>query len=177
MSRSRYRLFTDEMPYLHTCTILEWLSVFTRPPAAQAVLDGLVFMQEKRGLCVYAYVIMENHIHFIAAGKGQKNAVDNFKSFTAREILNHLESREERRLLHWLSICREDKRDNRKYQLWQAGTHPEELQNEAMMRQKVEYIHQNPVRRGYVDRPEDWRYSSARNYAGMEGLIPVCFEW
>jgi len=46
-----------------------------------------------------------------------------------------------------------------------------------MMRQKVEYIHQNPVIRGYVDRPEHWRYSSARNYLGIEGFLEVCREW
>jgi len=177
MSRSRYRIHNDEMPYFHTCTILEWLPVFTRPPAAQIILDALRFMQEQRGQMLYAYVIMENHLHFIAAGKGQKTAIDNFKSFTARQILDYLQERGETRLLHWLHEYREDQRSDRSHQLWQAGTHPQELQNEAMMRQKLEYIHLNPVRRGYVDRPEDWRYSSARNYAGLEALLPVSLAW
>ena len=58
MSRSRYRIHNDEMPYFHTCTILEWLPVFTRPPAAQIILDALRFMQEQRGQMLYAYVII-----------------------------------------------------------------------------------------------------------------------
>ena len=63
------------------------------------------------------------------------------------------------------------------YQFWQEGVHPEYIQNEDMMRQKVEYIHQNPVNRGYIDRPEQWRYSSARNYLGLEGLLEVHTQW
>ena len=66
---------------------------------------------------------------------------------------------------------------DRTYQLWQEGSHPQVIQGLDMMRQKVEYIHNNPVQRGYVDEPIHWRYSSARNYAGMEGLISVKTEW
>jgi hypothetical protein len=62
-------------------------------------------------------------------------------------------------------------------QIWQEGVHPQLIQNEIMMRQKVEYIHNNPVKRGYVDDPLHWRYSSARNYAGLPGLLEVCKEW
>jgi len=63
------------------------------------------------------------------------------------------------------------------YQLWQEGSHPKQIQTEAMLTQKLEYIHANPVRRGYVDDPVHWRYSSARNYAGLEGLIDVDRNW
>jgi type I restriction-modification system DNA methylase subunit len=66
---------------------------------------------------------------------------------------------------------------DRTYQFRQEGVHPERIQSEEVMRQKVEYIHNNPVARGYVDRPEHWRYSSARNYLGMEGLLEVCTAW
>ncbi len=68
-------------------------------------------------------------------------------------------------------------KDDRAYQFWQEGNHPEWIQNEEMMRQKVAYIHENPVKRGYVDLPEHWRYSNARNYLGQAGLIDVCTQW
>jgi len=51
------------------------------------------------------------------------------------------------------------------------------IQGEAMMQQKIEYIHHNPVKRGYVDDPLHWRYSCARNYAGLEGLSAVEQAW
>ncbi len=66
---------------------------------------------------------------------------------------------------------------DRKHQVWQHGSHPELIQNDAMMRQKLEYIHYNPVKRGYVDEPEHWRYSSARNYAQEDALLAVTTEW
>jgi len=68
------------------------------------------------------------------------------------------------------------KRD-RKYQFWQEGNHPVLIQNEEVMRQKLEYIHNNPVRRGYVDDPTHWRYSSARNYAGQDAMLEVALTW
>lgn len=63
------------------------------------------------------------------------------------------------------------------YQVWQEGSHPEEITTDEMMQQKVEYIHNNPVRRGYVEEPSHWRYSSARNYEGKDGLLSVEMEW
>jgi hypothetical protein len=65
------------------------------------------------------------------------------------------------------------------YTSWRRlkGVHPEWIQNEEMMGQKIEYIHRNPVERGYVDQAEHWRYSSARNYQGMDGLLEVCKQW
>jgi hypothetical protein len=66
---------------------------------------------------------------------------------------------------------------DQRYQLWQEGSHPEQIQSDEMMIQKLEYMHYNPVRRGYVDDPTHWRYSSARNYAGLTGLIDVETGW
>ena len=67
--------------------------------------------------------------------------------------------------------------NHRAYQFWQEGVHPELIQDEEMMRQKVDYIHQNPVKRGYIDQAIHWRYSSARDYEGEAGLIDICRSW
>ena len=63
------------------------------------------------------------------------------------------------------------------YQVWEEGNHPQRIDSEAVMRQKLAYIHYNPVKRGYMDRPEHWRYSSARHYLGQAGLIEVVTRW
>lgn len=68
-------------------------------------------------------------------------------------------------------------KNDRSYQLWQEGVHPELIQGESVMRQKIEYVHHNPVKRGYVDEVEHWRYSSARGYAGKPGLLEICRQW
>jgi putative transposase len=66
---------------------------------------------------------------------------------------------------------------DREHQLWQEGSHPQMIADEAMMWQKLEYIHNNPVRRGYVDDPIHWRYSSARNYSKLPTLVSVIVDW
>ena len=120
---------------------------------------------------------MENHLHFIAASKNLSVEIAAFKSFTARSIVDHLAGTVNKRLLGHLARGKRRHKTDRMYQVWQEGSHPEEIMNDAMFEQKVEYIHTNPVKRGYVDDPVHWRYSSARNYEGMEGLIEVCTEW
>ena len=59
----------------------------------------------------------------------------------------------------------------------QEGSRPRQIINIEMMQQKLEYIHNNPVERGYVDDPLHWRYSSARNYAGQPALVDVVTDW
>jgi hypothetical protein len=63
------------------------------------------------------------------------------------------------------------------HQVWQEGSHPKQIQSDEIMWQKLNYAHDNPVRRGYVDDPLHWRYSSARNYAKQPGLIEVITDW
>ena len=100
-----------------------------------------------------------------------------FKSWTAREILLLLERQRSRRMLELLALFKREHKKESHYQLWEEGNHPQRIIDEVMMRQKLDYIHQNPVKRGYVDRPEHWRYSSARNYLGETGLIEVEKAW
>jgi len=79
--------------------------------------------------------------------------------------------------LSQLKWFRKAHKTDRNYQLWEEGSHPQLIDHPKVLRQKLDYIHLNPVKRGYVDLPKYWRYSSARNYAGMEGLLPVYRDW
>jgi REP element-mobilizing transposase RayT len=177
MSRSRYKIFENEYPYFLTCTIVAWLPVFTRQEMVQIVLDSWKFLQERDRLTLYGYVILENHLHLIASADDLSKEIGDFKSFTARRIIDTLESRGERLLLEQLAEYKAHFKPDREHQLWQEGSHPQQIQNDAIMRQKLDYTHYNPVRRGYVDDPVHWRYSSARNYAGMPGLLAVRTDW
>ncbi|MCY2987599.1 MAG: hypothetical protein NTY19_07010 [Planctomycetota bacterium] len=100
-----------------------------------------------------------------------------FKSYTARRIIDAMEQAGYQTLLQELQYFKLRHKTDQTHQLWQAGSHPEQIQNEKMMWQKLEYIHNNPLRRGYVDDPTHWRYSSARNYAGQPGLIDIVTDW
>lgn len=171
MGRSRYKIYERDAPHFLTCTALSWLPLFARPPIAQIVLDSFRFLGDHDRLTLYAYVIMENHLHLIASADDLSREVAAFKSFTARKIIECLQATNAHALLRQLKVP--SPRQDRTHQVWQRGSHPQAIQGEKMLYQKLDYIHNNPVKRGYVDDPVYWRYSRARNYAGEEGLLDV----
>ncbi len=178
MTRSRYRFLPDDpTPYFITATTVNWLPLFSNPDIVQILLGSLRFLIENQRLRLYAFVIMENHLHLVASSDDLGKEIANFKSYTARESIDFYSERDIQFALEQLASGKLQHKSDRTYQFWQEGVHPEQLRDRKMMVQKVEYIHQNPVKRGYVDKPEHWRYSSARDYAGMPGVLPVCREW
>ncbi|MBW9275387.1 MAG: transposase [Candidatus Thiodiazotropha sp. (ex. Lucinisca nassula)] len=176
MGRSRYKIIDPAHPHFVTCTVLHWIPVFTRPTTVEIVLESLRFLQ-KEGLKIYAYVILENHLHMVVQSLDLNRDMARFKSYTSRQLLDYLIQQNVRQILDQLAFYKKAHKGDREYQFWQEGCHPESIQDDVMMRQKIEYIHQNPVDRGYVDRAEHWRYSSARDYVGMGGLIEVDRIW
>ena len=177
MTRTRYKICETGQPHFLTCTVVGWTPVFTRPETVRIVLDSWQFPQKNRGLVIFAYVILENHLHMIAFADKLAKMIADFKSFTARQIIDLLEARNVQTLLRQLKFQKAKHKTDRDYQLWQEGSHPQAIMDEQTMWQKLEYIHNNPVERGYVDEPTQWRYSSARNYAGQQGLVAVTTNW
>jgi REP element-mobilizing transposase RayT len=177
MTRTRYRIYETEYPYFLTNTIVAWLPIFSQPEFVQIILESWKHLQTQRNVKIFAYVILENHLHWIASGEDLSKHVGNFKSFTARRIIDRMHERRFETLLGELKYYKLRHKIDQAFQLWQEGSHPEQIQNDEMMWQKIEYIHNNPLRRGYVDDPTHWRYSSARNYAGMPGPIEVVTDW
>jgi REP element-mobilizing transposase RayT len=174
MARSRYRFLPgDPAPYFVTATTVNWLPLFSNPEIVRILLDSFRFLIEQRRLCLHAYVILENHLHLIASADDLGKEIANFKSFTARKSIDYYLQTQKHSILEQLSFYKGEHKHDRPYQFWQEGVHPQRIQDQAMLKQKLDYIHQNPVRRGYVDFPEQWRYSSARDYVGVPGLLPV----
>lgn len=173
MSRSSYKILDTGFPYFMSSTFVEGFPLFADPTIAQIVLDSLTFLQNRREVTLYAYVLMENHFHIIAQSDDLSEKMRRFKSYTARETIDIFTGRKRSRYLKQLASAKLRHKIESTYQVWQESFHPKQVSSNNIMIQKLNYIHYNPVKRGYVDRPEDWRYSSARNYAGMKGLIPV----
>ncbi|MGY2293538.1 REP-associated tyrosine transposase [Pseudomonas sp. SDO528_S397] len=173
MGRSRYHLVEPDQPHFLTCTVMEWLPLFTRHYLVDHLLNCWRYQQAQERLKLYGYVVLENHLHFIAQAPDLGRCLSQFKSFTARSIIDDLQRKGAERVLERLRFCKRAHKRDRAYQLWQEGSHAEWVFSEDVMRQKLDYIHHNPVKRGYVDLAEHWRYSSARNYAGREGLIDI----
>jgi putative transposase len=177
MGRSRFQFGESPFPHFLTCTVVGWLPVFTRPETVQILLDSWQSLQDQGRLTLLGYVVLENHVHFIASAEDLAKQVGDFKSYTARRVIDYLTERQVRILIEGLEYHKARHKGDRPFQLWQEGSHPKVIETEAMLRQKLEYIHQNPVKRGYVSDPTHWRYSSARNYAKIEALAPVTTDW
>ena len=112
-----------------------------------------------------------------AASADLSRDMQRFKSYTAKRIIDYLEQTQANRMLELLALFKRIHKTESQYQVWEEGSHPQLIESETVMRQKLDYIHRNPVKRGYVDLPEYWRYSIARNYSGQEGLIEVVRAW
>jgi REP element-mobilizing transposase RayT len=177
MTRTRYKIIDEDAPHFLTCTIVGWTPIFSFPGCTQVILDSWRFLQKRKELRIHGYVIMENHLHWIAESANLQETVTRFKSFTARRIIDLLAQWDVTAILSDLRRQKPEFKTDQNVQLWQEGSHPQQIINDKMMIQKLEYIHNNPVRRGYVDDPTHWRYSSARNYEGLKGLIEVDMDW
>ncbi|MCY2979794.1 MAG: hypothetical protein NTU79_14095 [Planctomycetota bacterium] len=91
MTRTRYRFGDDHYPYFMTNTIVAWLPAFSYPEMTAIVLDSWRFLQRERSIFILAWVIMENHLHWIGVGPQFSKRVGEFKSFTATSMLNEME--------------------------------------------------------------------------------------
>jgi len=178
----RYKILDQNGLYYLTFTIVEWIDLFTRSVYKDIIVESLAFCQREKGLRVHAFVIMSNHVHAILSTEseaGLSPIISSFKSFTAKAFLKYLkddknpESRREWLLNHFAFNARKNKTKSR-YQIWQPSNHPILLYSPKVIRQKVGYIHLNPVVLGIVERAEDYVYSSASNYAkDGEGVLSV----
>ena len=180
MSRN-YKFRDQEKLYFITFATVQWIDALSRPLYKEIIVDGVKYCIENKGLEVYSWCIMSNHVHLIiGTHKAElQDIIRDLKKHTSKRILkaienNPVESRKDWML--WLfRRAGERNPNNQTYQFWQQHNKPLELSHNKMMDQKLEYIHDNPVKAGYVYNAEDYVYSSAIDYAGGKGLIPICF--
>ena len=165
-------------PYLCTWTIVEWQPIFVRPQYARVILDSFRYCRERKGLAVHTFVIMATHLHLIASAVKPATIPDlmrDMKRHTSRQIHQLLLDNGRRRAIALLSGCADPGQD---FSLWRAEYHPKLLADQEMFSQKARYVHENPVRAGFVDDPEAWVWSSARSYAGRaDAIMDVDLLW
>jgi putative transposase len=176
---TKYKIRDQQKLYFVSFAVVYWLDVFIRNEYKNILLDSLKHCQKTKGLEIYAWCIMTSHVHLIIGTTGNKmeDILRDFKSFTSRSIRNAIQehpSESRREWMLWLMERAGKKNSNNNdYQFWQQDNHPIELWDNYMMDQKLEYLHMNPVLSGFVDRPEAYLYSSARDYAGEKGLLDI----
>lgn len=179
---SKYQFHDREGVYFVTFTVVYWIDIFTRNEYRQVFTASLDYCREHKNLNVHAWVLMTNHAHLIISTNNSTRLSDivrDMKSYISRQIRTLLEehSRESRKewLLHKFSFAGKGNSNNHDFQLWIQGSHPVLLNTWEKYRQRLLYLHYNPVRAGFVAEPEHWVWSSAIDYNGGKGLIPVVF--
>ncbi|HSC52049.1 MAG TPA: transposase [Phnomibacter sp.] len=173
-----YSITNQHHPHFLTFTVEQWIDVFTRQHYVDIVLDSLRFCQQNKGLKIFSWCIMSNHIHLIVQSEppfALSDTVRDFKKFTSRQLVRAIEQNNGESRQAWLLWLLHNQKDDKGkgIEFWQAGSHAEEIFSFEFYVQKMNYIHLNPVRAGYVLSPEEWQWSSAGNFYGRNGLLPL----
>lgn len=174
------RTFSDDYPaHFYTGTVVSWMDVFTRPMYCEIFLNSCNYCVEHFGLKIYAYALMTNHFHMLASSEERQMSkiVHSLKRFTAQSIIRAIEENPQESRKNWLLSgfrnCVKESERNLKHQFWKHENHPVALWSPERIGKAIDYIHFNPVKAGYVWQPQDWKYSSAIDYAGKKGLVEV----
>lgn len=177
MSRN-YKFHKPEGVYFVSFAVVEWIDVFTRAEYKNILIESLEFCQKEKGMEIFAYSIMTNHMHLVFRcinGYEPQNVLGDFKRFTSITIVkaitvNPKESRKEW-LLEQFARAASKTSNVKNNQFWRHDNRPIELWSNKVIFEKINYVHNNPVEECLVAYPEDYLYSSARDYAGEKGLL------
>lgn len=178
MSR-KYKFYDSEYAHFVSFATVDWTDLFTRRVYFEVITKSLSYCIAHKGLILNAWCIMTNHLHLIIRSETNElqNIMRDMKKFTSKKLIegirnNPQESRKER-FLNIFKKAGQQNSNNSYYQLWQQHNHPIELSTNKKLNQRLDYLHMNPVKAGFVTRPEDWFYSSAKRYAGMDGILDL----
>lgn len=166
-----YRVYDGAYPHFITSAIAYWIPVFCRKDYFEVIADSLRYCIEHKGLVVHGYVVMPNHIHLICSQVDMRisQVIGDFKRHTSSQILKKLS--EDCRTT-WLSAFKNA--GGGQPILWNEGFHPMQVHTREFFQQKLDYMHDNPIRAGFVENAEDWKYSSAGfYYCEKDSVVPI----
>ena len=184
MPEGGYQIRDQKAVHYITFSVVEWVDVFSRAEYRHILLDHIRHAQEHDGLLLHAWVLMTNQFHgLMSAGDGKdlSSILRDIKKYSSVNILKAIEKNERESRQAWMLEIFEKagktNARNNKYQFWIQDNHPKECFGREFTEQKINYIHQNPVRAEFVSWAEDYLYSSARDHSGEKGLLTIDFLW
>jgi len=178
---SKYKAYDNQSPHFVTFTVVGWVDVLTREAYKKIICESLRYCIKEKGVILHAWVVMSNHLHLIISMKDGHTISDfvrDFKKFTAKEIISAIENnpQESRRewLLNMFRFAGSNNNSNTTNQFWQQDYHPVVLDTQEKFLQRLNYLHENPVRAGFVWDAIQYKYSSAIDYlSDRAGLLPI----
>ncbi len=178
MSRN-YKFRNPNGIYFVSFATVYWIDVFTRQTYLAVLADSIVYCRKEKGMELFAYCFMPSHVHLIvrSAHGDLSGLIRDFKRHTSKKVVKQIASNPQESRKEWLLQMFEqagkEKGNISNYQFWQHHNKPIELWSANVIKQKLDYIHQNPVQSGFVTKPEDWKYSSARNFGGDCSVLEI----
>ncbi len=175
---SGYQITNQAASYYLTLQVIDWIDIFTRKIYCDIIIESLDYCRKNKRLELWAYVIMSNHIHMIVSAKNENlsDVLRDFKRHTGTKILKTIATNTESRrkwMLERFEKAASNHKRNSKYQFWTHENHALELVSHKFVCQKLACIHLNPVRASWVEKAEDWLYSSQRNYLELSNLLEI----
>jgi len=184
MSRN-WRIHNEEAVFSMSFAVVGWVDVFTRKEYRDIFIESLEYCQKNKGLRLFGWCLMSNHFHMICCaedGLKMSSILRDLKKFTSKEIIKAIEKNPQEsrkvpialeRMLATFKNAGEHNGNKKNYQFWRQDNMPVELFSPVAMDRKLDYIHNNSVEAGIVERPEDYIYSSAKFYAAEKGLLDI----
>ncbi|MBD1363859.1 transposase [Mucilaginibacter sp. ZT4R22] len=181
MSRN-YKFHNPEGLYFVSFATVFWIDVFVRRIYFDFIVENLNHCVATKGMEIYAWCIMPSHMHLVFKSNIKKpdELIADFKSYTSKKIIplinGNLEESRREWMLNAFKKAGAANANNTNYQFWQQHNHPIELWSPAVIQQKMDYTHNNPVEAGFVEMDYEYLYSSARDYCGVKGLVNVIVD-
>ena len=182
MSR-KYKFHDNDKLYFISFAVVNWVDFFIRQEYNQELINSWQYNIENKGLQIYGWCIMTSHIHMIVGSDGKMKLdkiIGEMKSYTSTRFKTLIKENQQESRKEWLvwMFERAGKKNgnNNESQFWQQHNKPLEIMDQEMFDKTLDYIHQNPVVAGFVSKPEDWKYSSAKDFCGMKGLVQLSYS-
>lgn len=180
---NKYKFNGRNLIYFVTITVVYWIDVFTREEYKNIIIESLKHCISEKGLVIHGWVIMTNHLHLIVSAENAihiSNILRDFKKYTANQLLKAIQDNIHESRKSWMLAlfkkAGKENTNNALYQFWIQDSHPIYVDDSKdIYLEKLNYIHQNPVKAGFVRQDHFYKYSSAGDYVGKKGMLPIKF--
>lgn len=178
MSRN-YKFHNPSAAYFVSFATVHWIDVFTRQEYFNVLAKSIDYCRKEKGMELFAYCFLPSHVHLIfrSAEEDPSGLLRDFKKHTSKKVVQAIERNPQESRKEWLLQMFEragkEKGNVSKYQFWQHHNKPIELWSAKVIKQKIDYVHNNPVESGFVTEPTEWKYSSARNFAEDNTVLKI----